>query len=157
MTENVKLALEEGVAGVFIINHDFDYPQMLPILRQVRGRFPDVFLGVNFHTLNGNEAFPILGRLAREGVKMDAYWADNACIDHASVDQVSTRPRLPFHLSFARACLLRQALAALAGWNRLFLLRDWDCGMVLDLTWSNHTNTPQVGWKAMSHGHARAL
>lgn len=92
MTQNVQLALEEGVAGVFIINHDFDYPQLLPILRQVRGRFPDAFVGVNFHTINGGEAFPILGRLAREGVKMDAYWADNACIQDASIDQVSALP-----------------------------------------------------------------
>jgi len=89
VTQNVQLALEEGVAGVFIINHDFDYPQLLPILRQVRGRFPDAFVGVNFHTINGGEAFPILGRLAREGVKMDAYWADNACIQDASIDQAS--------------------------------------------------------------------
>lgn len=92
VTENVQLALEEGVAGVFIINHDFDYPQLLPILRQVRGRFPEAFLGVNFHTLNGSEAFPILGRLAREGVKVNAYWADNACIEHASLDQVLCPP-----------------------------------------------------------------
>jgi hypothetical protein len=37
----------------------------------------------------GAEAFPILGRLAREGVKVDAYWADNACIDSETVEQVS--------------------------------------------------------------------
>ena len=86
---NMEIALEEGAAGVFIINHDFDYPQMLPILRQVRGRFPLAFIGVNFHTVNGAEAFPILGRLAREGVKVDAYWADNACIEHASAEQPS--------------------------------------------------------------------
>ena len=88
VTNNVQVALEEGVAGVFIVNHDFDYPQMLPILRQVRGRFPDAFLGVNFHMMNGAEAFPILGRLACEGIKIDAFWADNACIDTHSVDQV---------------------------------------------------------------------
>eukprot|EP00802_Teleaulax_amphioxeia_P017482 Tamp_17640.p1 GENE.Tamp_17640~~Tamp_17640.p1 ORF type:complete len:338 (-),score=55.72 Tamp_17640:116-1129(-) len=87
--ENVQIVVEEGAAGVFIINHDFDYPQVLPILRQVRGRYPDVFVGVNFHTLNGAEAFPILGRLAREGIKIDAYWADNACIDHTAVSQPS--------------------------------------------------------------------
>jgi hypothetical protein len=87
VVDNVELALEEGAAGVFIINHDFDYPQMLPILRQVRGRFPLAFIGVNFHTVNGAEAFPILGRLAREGVKIDAYWADNACIQHTSAEQ----------------------------------------------------------------------
>ena len=124
--ENVQVVVEEGAAGVFIINHDFDYPQVLPILRQVslsppphpppslaacvgggpsweiewvfarrehggyshtqrrythtqrvhlscplfsffpfsfpffpqvRGCYPDVFLGVNFHTMNGTHDF----------------------------------------------------------------------------------------------------
>mmetsp|Transcript_48195 Transcript_48195/g.113760 ORF Transcript_48195/g.113760 Transcript_48195/m.113760 type:complete len:335 (-) Transcript_48195:62-1066(-) len=82
VAKNVQIALEEGADGVFLINHDFDYPQLLPIIRHVRGLFPDLFLGTNFHTMNGADAFPILGRLAREGVKIDAYWADNACIDH---------------------------------------------------------------------------
>ena len=100
---NTKLALEEGVAGVFLINHDFDYPEMLPILRQLRGQFPSAFLGVNFHTMNGNEAFPVLGRLAREGVKIDAYWADNACIEHRG-------EQVPFRTTphaGAMACLVR--------------------------------------------------
>jgi len=82
VAQNIKVAMEEGADGCFLINHDFDYPQLLPIIRHVRGLFPEVFLGTNFHTLNGAEAFPILGRLAREGVKIDAYWADNACIEH---------------------------------------------------------------------------
>mmetsp|Transcript_51121 Transcript_51121/g.102137 ORF Transcript_51121/g.102137 Transcript_51121/m.102137 type:complete len:336 (-) Transcript_51121:114-1121(-) len=82
VAKNVEVAKEAGADGVFLINHDFDYPQLLPIIRHVRGLFPDLFLGSNFHTLNGADAFPILGRLAREGVKLDAFWADNACIDH---------------------------------------------------------------------------
>ena len=43
---------------------------------------PNLFLGVNFSTMSGSDSFPILGRLAREGVKVDAYWADNACLEH---------------------------------------------------------------------------
>lgn len=87
VTENIQLVLDEGATGVFLVNHDFDYPEMLPIVRQVRGQFPNIFLGVNFHTLNGADAFPILGRLSREGIKIDAYWADNACIEHDRADQ----------------------------------------------------------------------
>lgn len=36
----------------------------------------------------GEKAFPILGDLAQEGTEIDAYWADDACIDeHYSVSE----------------------------------------------------------------------
>ena len=56
-----------------------------PILREVRARFPSLWLGVNFLAVTGRDAFPVLGQLQRDGVEIDAYWADDACIDeHAA-------------------------------------------------------------------------
>lgn len=84
---NVAIAIAQGAAGVFLINHDFPYPQFLPIIRHVRKRFPSVFLGVNFLAVTGLHAFGELGKLQAEGVQVDAYWADDACIDeHAAPD-----------------------------------------------------------------------
>lgn len=81
---NVAVALAEGAAGVFLINHDFDYPRFLPIIRHVRARWPALWLGVNFLAITGRDAFPVLGDLAREGCAVDAYWADDARIDEAA-------------------------------------------------------------------------
>jgi hypothetical protein len=53
------------VSNLCQVNPNFDYPQLLPIVRSVRAKMPTIFLGVNFTTMNGAEAFPILGRLAR--------------------------------------------------------------------------------------------
>ena len=78
---NVAITIAEGAAGVFLINHDFAYPEFLPIIRHVRKRFPSVWLGVNFLAVTGRQAFPVLGDLAKEGVQVDAYWADDACIN----------------------------------------------------------------------------
>jgi len=78
---NVAIVIEEGAAGVFLINHDFAYPEFLPIIRHVRKRYPSLWLGVNFLAVTGREAFPVLGQLAREGIHVDAYWADDACIN----------------------------------------------------------------------------
>ena len=78
---NVQLAIGEGAQGVFLINHDFSHHKLLPIIASVRKEFPRILLGVNFLGVSGKNAFPVLGRLAREGVAVDAYWADNACID----------------------------------------------------------------------------
>jgi predicted TIM-barrel enzyme len=78
---NVAMALAEGARGVFLINHDFPYPAFLPIIRHVRRRWPDLWLGVNFLAITGLDAFPVLGRLAAEGIRVDAYWADDARID----------------------------------------------------------------------------
>lgn len=80
-TRNVRLALQEGAQGVFLINHDFHYRQLLPIISKVRETFPSLWLGVNFLGVSGAAAFSVLGELASKGTMVDAYWADNARID----------------------------------------------------------------------------
>ena len=78
---NAAIAIEAGAQGVFLINHDFDHEELVPILREVRTRFPSLWLGANFLAVTGRDAFPVLGRLQAEGVEIDAYWADDARID----------------------------------------------------------------------------
>ena len=79
--ENVKIAFNEGAQGVFLINHDFPKEQLLPILGTVRETFPAAWIGVNFLAVTGLDAFPVLGDLKRQGIRLDAYWADNARIE----------------------------------------------------------------------------
>jgi len=87
---NVRLAIQEGCPGVFLINHDFPYSEFLPIIRHVRQTFPDYWIGVNFLAVTGLEAFPVLAQLGEEGCRVDAYWADDARIDekHDAANQV---------------------------------------------------------------------
>lgn len=66
----VAIAAASGCSGVFLTNPDFDYPQLLPIVRHIRGLHPTLFLGVSFHAVSGADAFPTLGRLAVEGTKV---------------------------------------------------------------------------------------
>lgn len=80
---NIRVLIDQGAAGCFLINHDFSVPEFLPILRKVRARWPALWMGVNFLAVTGRDAFPILGDLAREGCVLDAYWADDARIDEA--------------------------------------------------------------------------
>jgi len=81
---NVRLALQAGAHGVFLINHDFLYPEFLPIVKDVRAAYPDIWLGLNFLAQTGEVAFPVLGELANQGCVIDAYWADDARIDEFS-------------------------------------------------------------------------
>lgn len=85
---NVAHAVRLGAPGIFLINHDFPVDRFLPILRAARAECPDVWLGVNFLAQPGRVAFPILGRLAAEGCQIDAYWADDACMDERQASQV---------------------------------------------------------------------
>lgn len=78
---NVRILVGEGAAGCFLINHDFEVARFLPIIAEVRGKFPALWLGVNFLAVTGKDAFPVLGQLKREGVNVDGYWADDARID----------------------------------------------------------------------------
>ena len=80
-SRNVAIAAQEGAQGVFLINHDFHYELLLPIIGKIREKFPYMWLGVNFLGVSGLKAFPILGELASKGIVVDAYWADNAYID----------------------------------------------------------------------------
>jgi predicted TIM-barrel enzyme len=84
---NLDIAVAAGCPGIFLINHDFPMGPFLPILRQVRAARPDAWLGVNFLAQPGDIAFPVLGDLARDGVRIDAYWADDACIDESEKSQ----------------------------------------------------------------------
>ena len=83
----MRLAAREGAHGVFLINHDFALEGLLPLIREVRGQFPSLWLGVNFLAVTGARAFPVLGDLERSGCVVDAYWADDARIDERSDDQ----------------------------------------------------------------------
>ena len=50
-------------------------------LRQMREKFPALWMGVNFLAVTGKDAFPVLGKLQRDGIAINGYWADDARID----------------------------------------------------------------------------
>ncbi|QIE48028.1 adenine phosphoribosyltransferase (plasmid) [Pseudohalocynthiibacter aestuariivivens] len=78
---NIRIAQDGGCPGVFLINHDFEKEKLLPIIREMRQMFPNFWIGVNFLAVTGRFAFPILGQLQDEGIRVDGYWADDARID----------------------------------------------------------------------------
>ncbi|MGB0853485.1 MAG: adenine phosphoribosyltransferase [Pikeienuella sp.] len=78
---NVETLVEAGAQGCFLINHDFAPEQFLPIIRETRAAYPSLWMAVNFLAVTGKDAFPVLGQLQAEGCQVDAYWADDACID----------------------------------------------------------------------------
>jgi predicted TIM-barrel enzyme len=84
---NIGHAARLGAPGIFLINHDFPVEPFLPILRAARAECPNLWLGVNFLAQPGRVAFPILGRLQAEGCQIDAYWADDACMDERQTTQ----------------------------------------------------------------------
>jgi predicted TIM-barrel enzyme len=81
---NVRIALHEGAPGVLLINHDITVEAFLPVIRAMRRQFPTYWIGANFLAVTGKDAFPILGDLQRDGIRVDAYWADDARIDETS-------------------------------------------------------------------------
>ena len=85
---NIDKLISERVSGCFLINHDFKINRFLPIIRSIRRIYPEFWIGVNFLAVTGQTAFPILASLQREGYRVDAYWADDACIDERVEKQV---------------------------------------------------------------------
>ena len=78
---NIREIIGAGAAGCFLINHDFEPEQFIPIIREVRQRHPYLWMGVNFLGVTGKKAFPKLGALLQDGTELDGYWADDARID----------------------------------------------------------------------------
>ena len=78
---NALLAAGEGAHGVFLINHEFPYIQLLPVIVGVREKLPYLWIGVNFLGVTGDVAFKELGKLSSNGCHVDAYWADNGEVD----------------------------------------------------------------------------
>lgn len=71
--EQARLALSLGADGVFLISHggsDFD---LVPLAHQLTAAHPDKRIGLNFLSLDANQA---LGWCMREGFK--ALWVDDA-------------------------------------------------------------------------------
>lgn len=83
---NIEILRAAGAPGCFLINHDFGVEPFLPIIREVRAAHPDLWIGINFLAVTGAGAFPRLGELARDGTRIDAYWADDARIDETGTD-----------------------------------------------------------------------
>ena len=106
--QNVAIAIEEDCAGVFLINHDFEVEKFLPIIREVRAQFPDVWMGINFLAVTGKDAFPILAELEADGYRIDGYWADDARIDESA--DINGQAEAAEILEVKRSC----------GWNGLY-------------------------------------
>ena len=84
---NIDKLIGAGIHGCFLINHDFDVQTFLPVIRSIRSRYPDYWIGVNFLAVTGLDAFPVLAALEKEGVRIDAYWGDDARIDERTAEQ----------------------------------------------------------------------
>ena len=84
---NIDHIIDAGLKGCFLINHDFGIDAFLPVLEAIRGRYPDFWIGVNFLAVTGLKAFPILADLDARGVRIEAYWADDARIDESAINQ----------------------------------------------------------------------
>ena len=84
---NIEVAIAGGCKGVFLINHDFEKEQLIPIIQEMRKLFPDYWIGVNFLAVTGKFAFPILGALQAKGIRVDGYWADDARMDERRAEE----------------------------------------------------------------------
>lgn len=84
---NIAVLLEAGAQGCFLINHDFEREKLVPIIRDVRAAYPSLWMAVNFLAVTGRHAFPVLGQLQAEGCFVDAYWADDACINEDGLNE----------------------------------------------------------------------
>lgn len=115
---NIAHVISCGAPGCFLINHGFAPDRFLPIIHAARAAYPSLWLGVNFLAVTGRKAFPMLADLARGGCHVDAYWADDACIDEHGINSEAQEIARIYHDSgwrgmyFGGTCFKKQRAVA---------------------------------------------
>jgi predicted TIM-barrel enzyme len=80
----VEVAVNAGADGVFLIDQGLDERAVLTLIREVRGRFPSLWIGVNLLTRAPADA---LAFALDGGGRIDGIWSDNAGIDEHAAHQ----------------------------------------------------------------------
>lgn len=83
--ENARIARDEGADGVFLINHDIGIGSLLEIFQEVRGAFPEFWIGVNLLGASPARTFRLI-----EGTT-SGVWTDSAEIDERSGTQETAK------------------------------------------------------------------
>lgn len=79
-SENVKIAFESGADGVFLINHNSDYKNLLEIHREIRRQYPMFWIGLNLLDLS------VLSALDAVPDDTSGLWVDDAGLNEAYDD-----------------------------------------------------------------------
>lgn len=69
--KNVEICLNAETQGFFLINHRINFKKFLPIIEEIRNRYPHTFLGVN---VLGDVIPPVV---IKQLPDVNAYWCDN--------------------------------------------------------------------------------
>jgi uncharacterized protein len=81
---SVEIAHAAGAKGVFTINQGMNDDQVLALVREIRLRYPALWIGVN---LLGNSPAKALGDALDACGQIDGIWSDNALVDERVTDQ----------------------------------------------------------------------
>lgn len=76
---SVEVAVAAGVKGVFVINQGMSEKQVLALMKELRGRHPELWVGVNLLGFSPGEILE-RGLEAGDG-RLDGIWSDDAQID----------------------------------------------------------------------------
>lgn len=80
---NVRIAQDEGVDGVFLINHQISAKRLLKVYARVKQLYPSLWIGLNCLDLSPIETLEILPN------NVDGLWFDNPGISEEDHDPVA--------------------------------------------------------------------
>lgn len=74
--ENTRIAMKNGADGVFLAGHDVGYLDLSHIFENVRGSFPETWIGINFLDTSLEKDWDHLSFVARRREGLNALWID---------------------------------------------------------------------------------
>jgi hypothetical protein len=79
--ENLKISLNAGVDGIFLINHQLLHQELFGIAKAIKECYPNLWLGINCLDLTPHEVFLKVPNF------IDGIWVDNAGIEENKEEQ----------------------------------------------------------------------
>lgn len=75
--ENVKIAIDNWIKSVFLVDHEFDSIKFLPIVQEVKSKYDNIWLWVNMLWISPEDVFPLINT---KNLNLDWVWVDNPYI-----------------------------------------------------------------------------
>lgn len=74
---NTRIAIKNGADGVFLIGHGMSSTSLSYLYENVRKRFPDIWIGINFLDISYKKDWLALSAVAKSCPNLDALWIDD--------------------------------------------------------------------------------
>lgn len=93
--KEVDICFSTNIGGIMLINHNISYNEMIPIVIEVRNKYPQKWIGINFMDVY---AFDVFECIKKYNLYVNGVWCDKSYIN----DGMSIEQHIPRYINYCR-------------------------------------------------------